>query len=362
MEYNIYLTNDCNLGCDYCSVLLDCKKYDIPIVPQYSNELLADFIRRTAEQCHDPNVMLFLFGGEPTLEYQLTADCVAYLKNNLPGLNFYPILHTNGLLLNQIPAGLLADLALVMLSVNYERIPHHQLSPGYFSTIIDNALGLKNKRPDLPLVGRFTITEKTSLFTETVMCDRFFDLIHWQLENAPALRDFDSFYAAYTYDTALLFETWVRRMEEGVLLKYIPFMVALKYLLHHDRDDNLFCCGYDRHMIFVQTDGRCYACCDGVAEGIHRIGDLERGIAFKGFKLTDFRCGDCDYRPLCMGRCGRMHREFSPERIDEYCRLNKFMYDLFLKEKDRLRLILEARPDFLEQLSGWIPDVMEQTP
>ena len=26
MEYFVYMTNDCNLKCEYCSVLLDCEK------------------------------------------------------------------------------------------------------------------------------------------------------------------------------------------------------------------------------------------------------------------------------------------------------------------------------------------------
>ena len=36
MEYFVYMTNDCNLMCEYCSVLLDCEKNKLPIKPTLS--------------------------------------------------------------------------------------------------------------------------------------------------------------------------------------------------------------------------------------------------------------------------------------------------------------------------------------
>ena len=47
MEYFIYMTNDCNLKCEYCSVLLDCKENNLPIKPTYSNDDLIAFIKQT---------------------------------------------------------------------------------------------------------------------------------------------------------------------------------------------------------------------------------------------------------------------------------------------------------------------------
>ena len=69
MEYFIYMTNDCNLHCQYCSVLLDCKKAGLPIKPAYSNVVLASFIEKVQKENLDSEVNIYFFGGEPTMEY-----------------------------------------------------------------------------------------------------------------------------------------------------------------------------------------------------------------------------------------------------------------------------------------------------
>lgn len=33
---------------------------------------------------------------------------------------------------------------------------------------------------------------------------------------------------------------------------------------------------------------------------------------------------------MCMGRCGRMHKEFSDEHVKEYCSLNQIHFDLII--------------------------------
>lgn len=361
MEYNIYMTNDCNLSCEYCSVMFDCKKHNIPVVPQYSHAELARFIRNTSEQFNDRKVMLFFFGGEPTLEYGRVLELATYLEKELRDLVFKPILHTNGLLLGDIPDALLEKLSLIMLSINYERIPKHHLYDSYFSTVMNNARSVK-RRSGVPIVARPTITEETSLFTEVMMVDRFFDKVHWQLENCLKFDDAETFAATYSYEVELLFEMWLDHLKKGVMPQYVPFMGVLKFLLFHDRDDNRFVCGYDKHMLFVQTNGNCYACCDSVPNGVHRIGDIYNGIQYQNIRLTDLFCGDCEYRRLCMGCCGRMHKEFSREHCEDYCRMNKRMFDLFLDNRELLQSLVEKHPHFKEDIFHWILDVMEYTP
>mgnify|MGYP000931168099 CR=1 FL=1 len=92
------------------------------------------------------------------------------------------VLHTNGLRLDVLPDKILNELTLIMFSINYEKIPHHILHPSYFSTIIDNALSIKERRP-LPIIARLTVTEKTSIFTELLQVSNFFDYVYWQIEN-----------------------------------------------------------------------------------------------------------------------------------------------------------------------------------
>ena len=61
MEYFIYMTNDCNLMCEYCSVLLDCEKNKLPIKPTYTFENLIEFIKRTQERTNDNEISIYFF-------------------------------------------------------------------------------------------------------------------------------------------------------------------------------------------------------------------------------------------------------------------------------------------------------------
>ena len=144
MEYYVYLTNDCNLMCKYCSVLMDCKTFDIPLGITYNIEDLISFIGRTQKDRGDSQVDVYFFGGEPTLEFPSMQKNITELKNNLDNYNINIILHTNGLLLDsKLPQAILRQLDLITLSINYHEIPHFNLGKGYFKKIINNALEIK---------------------------------------------------------------------------------------------------------------------------------------------------------------------------------------------------------------------------
>ena len=92
------------------------------------------------------------------------------------------------------------------------------------------------------------------------------------------------------------------------------------------------------------------------------MGDIYNGVTLKHHKLTEFKCKNCNYRPLCMGRCGRMHTEFSIDHISEYCQMNQSMFDLFITNKERLEEILELYPFIKSELENWILEYTEFTP
>lgn len=362
MEYFVYLTNDCNLHCQYCSVLLDCKKNNIPMVPNYANSTLALFIDQTQQRIHEREVSIYFFGGEPTIEYSAIETLVCDLLQSLGSkysLKF--ILHTNGLLLDQIPKSILNELTLIVFSINYEKIPKYNLADSYFSTIANNALSTKQCR-NIPMIARLTITEKTSLYTEIMLVSNFFDYVYWQIENCEQFNDFSTFYATYTYEIERTFDYWFQYLRNGFVIKLVPFIAILKFLFYPDRDDNRFSCGYRSGMVYIQTDGNCYACSDNVESGAHYIGCLDSGVVFNEIPLDQLRCSKCTYRRLCMGRCGRMHIDFSSQHVSEYCKLNQFMFDLFAKNKAEIETILRSYPSIRNETDSWILEYTEFTP
>lgn len=328
MEYYIYATNSCNLNCEYCSVLFDCKNNNMPIDPIYSLEDLSQFVQDRESKNQNSELSVYFFGGEPTLNFEFIDRLIQELETKIINKKIKFVLHTNGLLLKEIPKSIAEKINLVMHSVNYEKIPKYHLGNSYFSELIDNLQHFR-KISAAKIIGRFTITENTSLYTEVMQFSHFYDFAYWQIQNCQEFINFKDFYNTYTYELNLLFKYWLGYFEQGICLNYIPFISCVKFMLDHDRCDTDFACGYGRSMVYVQTDGSCYSCCDSVANKQHHIGDIYNGIRLESPSLLKFRCKDCRYRCICMGRCGRMHKEFSKKHISQYCALNKYMFGLF---------------------------------
>lgn len=347
--------------CEYCSVLVDCEKNSLPILPNYSNEELSNFIKKTQEHEHDNEIVVYFFGGEPSLEYNRIDNLVANLKQALSDFKLCFVLHTNGLLLNEASNELLYNLTLIMFSINYEKIPKCNLSNSYFSNVVNNAM-LTKGRCGVPMIARLTITESTSIYSEIMLLSHYFDMVYWQIENKPAFCNFELFYSTYTYEIDILYKYWRDMLSTGRMLKYVPFMAALKFMLFHDRSDNEFACGYGKSMIYIQTNGMCYACSDNVEGGEHHIGSIAGGVTFPHPKLSRLKCKQCTFKKICMGRCGRMHLEFGKTHISEYCKLNQFMFSLFLNDKNFFKQIINSNPHIINELQDWKLEYTEFTP
>lgn len=327
MEYYIFASNKCNLNCRYCSVMLKIEEFGIPAIPQYSFKELNAFICKTQKSLSDRVADIVLFGGEPTLNYSFIEDLIAS-QSSLGdcGFEFHYMLHTNGLLLQEIPNTILEKLDSIMLSINYEKVPHVNLSSSYFQTIVDSVHAVKQRR-NIPIVARLTITEETSLYSEIALFNPFFDAVYWQIENKYAFSNFSKFYSTYKFELKLVFDMWLGYLKQGILIKLIPFVAAANFSIQRQSPTG-FCCGYNQSMVYIQTDGRCYTCAEDMTTSRNLIGQIDREIQFEHFGLENTICHDCPYLHICMGRCGRMHREFSASHIQEYCKLNQVLFEL----------------------------------
>lgn len=327
MEYYLFVTNDCNLNCRYCSVMIDTKKNNIPNNPIYSLEELNRFIDKTQQIFKDSVADIIFFGGEPTLKYDFIMEVISsQLTRNNINYEYHYMLHTNGLLLKDIPDTILESLNSIMISINYERIYQEYLFDEYFKSILESVHNIR-KRKSIPIVARLTITEKTSLFSEIALLNVFFDAIYWQIENTYQFNDYEHFYTTFKYELELSFQMWFQYLKKGVLIKLIPFISSAHFLIY-EHQLNTFCCGYNSSMLYIQTNGLCYTCAEDMMTSKNLIGNIYSEIKFNDFNLDKTKCISCPYLKMCLGRCGRMHREFSISHINEYCSLNKIMFDL----------------------------------
>lgn len=340
MEYYVYITNDCNMNCSYCSVLFDTKKYGVPLQPQYSFADLEHFVTMTQKDLNDEVADIYFFGGEPTVDFNRIEKLISAfdIPHNYK-VNY--IMHTNGLLIPDTPENILKHLSLTLLSFNYELIYNDKyLSPymGKMVSAIEYIRSVKN----IPIIGRITVSPQTSLFTECCLITNFVDYVYWQIDNCESISNFNNYQEQYQYEISLLFKYWMECLRKGIFLRFVPFMSAIKNMIVEPDKPNKFYCGYGSSMIYVQTNGKCYACCDNVATNSHFIGDIYSGIKFSNNRLENTICRDCSYIKLCGGRCGRMHKDFTTERVMEYCALNQYMFNVIKTNIDEIKdLILK---------------------
>lgn len=337
MEYYLYVTNACNLGCKYCSVMVDCKNNDIPLEPSYSIDSLKLFIDSTQTTHASNTANIVFFGGEPSLNLEFVESVIAALGEGTEAYSMKYMFHTNGLLLSRISPETLRHIDAIMLSVNYTEIPRYNLDRGYFCEIVAGIRYVKTIK-NIPVIGRFTITEDTSLYSCVTQMHHFFDYIHWQIENCLSFKNFDKFLSAYEFDVKNLLSMWYSFLEKGVLLNIIPFIAAINFINEQNNAFD-FNCGYNKSMVYIQTDGTCYLCCDDNVSANNAIGNVTKGFSFVDFSLKDTPCKNCVYLSICRGRCGRMHKDLDEKRVKEYCELNRSLFDFIVLNKEKIMVI-----------------------
>ena len=176
MEYFVYMTNDCNLMCEYCSVLLDCEKNKLPIKPTYTYENLIKFIKRTQEQTNDDEISIYFFGGEPSLEYDDIEALINIAKKQLSTYSLKFVLHTNGLRLDILPENILNDLKLLELEgkIFYDaRNNTYKTFPSNFfitkvTSVKDNEFYFKINTKEYNLPNKNSLKKKDTIILEKV--------------------------------------------------------------------------------------------------------------------------------------------------------------------------------------------------
>lgn len=344
MEYYIYITNNCNMNCAYCSVLFDTEKYGIPLMPNYDFEDLEGFITNTQKKLNDNCADIYFFGGEPTVDYK----CILKLIETMEKKHDYKInyiMHTNGLLIPQAPKEVIQKINLTILSFNYELIFKNSQMTEYFGKMVKTIKHIKSIS-NIPIIGRITVSAKTDLFPECCLIGNFVDYVYWQIDNCAQMQNYEDYKKQYKYNIDLLFDYWIEYLKKGVFLRFVPFISVVKHSIIDIENPTKYYCGYGSSMIYVQTNGKCYACCDNVATDSHYLGDIFSGIKFPDINLEKTVCNGCTYIKLCGGRCGRMHKDFTQERIQQYCELNKYMFDKIINNLSEIKKLIDLYPNY----------------
>jgi radical SAM protein with 4Fe4S-binding SPASM domain len=361
IEYFIFVSNNCNLGCSYCSVLSNFSLQKFPKEPNYKIDELLSFISNQQNLNNSKNFDIYFFGGEPTLNIRYMIEVINTIEERFIGYTIRFILHTNGLRLMKLPSEIFSKLFLIIISINYEKIPRFNLVDGYFGTIVNNIANIKSKTNIPKFLARLTITENVSLYNNVIQISNFFDYIYWQIQNCQHFIDFECFKRSYEFELNLLWDYWLKFIKQNVKLHFLPFLGCLHLFQNKPINSDGYLCGFNKFMIYIQTDGSCYSCAEEILENEYfKIGDINNGISFKNQKNPFDICETCEYKIVCRGRCGRMQERFLKEHINEYCILNKLLFKLV---KDHLESTPEISiiqlntelDDYILGLSEYVP-------
>lgn len=116
-SFTIWMTNQCNLACNYC--------YEKNNVDRTAHgevmdiETIIAFIKEKADQYKENDILISFHGGEPLLEYNRIKEYVKCLESVFLDRGLFLFLTTNGLLLNKEKAKYLMN-HLTELSVSID--------------------------------------------------------------------------------------------------------------------------------------------------------------------------------------------------------------------------------------------------
>ena len=328
VELQLLTTLKCNLKCSYCSLGVG-EVLGSQTHVDYDIDELAAFAQR---HLAGKEVYVTFYGGEPTLNRPMMVE----VMQRFPLWRYQ--LQTNGTLLDDLPADVLARLSNVLVSID----GGEAITDGYRGRGIYRQV-LKNLRVVRPLIGgsvtaRVTWGNPPTGFDELdalVADDSPFDYLYWQFVADEAYAD-DSL-ARRKAVLVQLVERFFARTDS--LYPLIPLMGIVRNKLMPGRAQELYGgrtqCRVSSHLINVMPNGQIYPCPDMKYVPAMQMGDVKANwLRPSPLQHSDsMPCGSCEAMSWCRGNCmknlylGYVKNDLRYRRnvVDPICELLRFL-------------------------------------
>ncbi|MBK8526780.1 MAG: SPASM domain-containing protein [Rubrivivax sp.] len=328
VELQLLTTLKCNLKCSYCSLGVG-EVLGSQTHVDYDIDELAAFAQR---HLAGKEVYVTFYGGEPTLNRPMMVE----VMQRFPLWRYQ--LQTNGTLLDDLPADVLARLSNVLVSID----GGEAITDGYRGRGIYRQV-LKNLRVVRPLIGgsvtaRVTWGNPATGFDELdalVADDSPFDYLYWQFVADEAYAD-DSL-ARRKAVLVQLVERFFARTDS--LYPLIPLMGIVRNKLMPGRAQELYGgrtqCRVSSHLINVMPNGQIYPCPDMMYVPAMQMGDVKANwLRPSPLQHSDsMPCGSCEAMSWCRGNCmknlylGYVKNDLRYRRnvVDPICELLRFL-------------------------------------
>ncbi len=339
----LHIAHDCNLACRYCFAEEGEYHGRRALMSYEVGKASLDFL--IANSGNRRNLEVDFFGGEPTLNFQVVKDLVAYGREQekLHNKKFRFTLTTNGVLLNdEIMEFANREMANVVLSIDGRKDVHDYMRPfrggqGSYETIVPKFQKFADSRDQNNYYVRGTFTHHNLDFSKDVL--HLADLGFEQISVEPVVAQETDDYAIREEDLPQLFEEYdnlavemVKRKREGRDFNFFHFMIDLEGGPCVAK--RLSGCGSGTEYLAVTPWGDLYPCHQFVGNDKFLLGDVFNGVKrtdicdeFKGCNVyAKPKCRECFARFYCSGGCAANSYNFHGDIHNAYdigCALQK---------------------------------------
>lgn len=339
----LHIAHDCNLACKYCFAEEGEYHGRRELMSFEVGKAALDFL--IANSGHRRNLEVDFFGGEPTLNFQVVKDLVAYgrQQEKIKDKHFRFTLTTNGVLLNdEIIEFANREMDNVVLSIDGRKEVNDRMRPfrggqGSYEVIVPKFQKFADSRDQERYYVRGTFTRNNLDFSKDVL--HLADLGFRQISVEPVVAEETDDYAIREEDIPQICDEYdalakelVKRKKEGRAFNFFHFMIDLEGGPCVAK--RLSGCGSGTEYLAVTPWGDLYPCHQFVGKDAFLMGNV-----FEGLKRTDIRdsfkgcnvyskekCKSCFARFYCSGGCAANSYNFHGNIHDTYdigCALQK---------------------------------------
>ncbi len=314
------VAHDCNLRCSYCFASTGNFGGERKLMSFSVGKKAIDFL--IAHAGNRRQLEIDLFGGEPTMNFDVVKKLVAYGREaeKKAGKVIRFTTTTNALLLDDERIDFInREMYNVVLSIDGRQAIHDKMRPradgtGSYETILANIKRLVNNRKSGTCYVRGTFTRENLDFSKDVLslADEGFQDISIEPVILPkdhplALREEDLPRIFEEYDT--LANEIIHRQREGRGFNFFHFMIDMEHgpcaikLLRG--------CGCGNEYIAVTPEGDIYPCHQFVGNEDFKMGSVLDQSVDQSMKdtfskaniFTKDKCNDCWAKFFCSGGC-----------------------------------------------------------
>jgi uncharacterized protein len=333
VELQLFTTLGCNLACKYCSEE-DGGVRGSQVEIEYSLDELNAFVEKHFK---DKEIIVTFYGGEPLLN-------IPFIKEVMERFPLWRYqLQTNGTLLKNIKAPVLAQFDSILISIDGKKGTTDSFrGDGVYNRILDNLPYVKDST-DAYLTGRCTWGSPQTTAEDILHLLELFDYTYFQFPHTEWI-----YTDQYVDNAKSTLESLTKQFFQSKrLLRVVPLMGICRNILFPSRAKELYGgktqCKVSSHLFNILPNGQIAACPDYAHDASMLHGSVKENYCNRNpLQYSDnYPCNECSAYDVCRINCVMgLHRayiqndvRYRESVVEPTCSLIRFLFSL-VKEND----------------------------